>query len=164
MIESLADWLIFKPFFIFVDFRWQSSTRKKAKSWRKNTINYTKLSMRIEKRYVGFPFVNVVSSVQLKAFSDTVIFWKNLHDYKFWQILIVLSFLEFTRPSDSARNESETTERLWPGNHICFPLWWQGNQAVILDARLPRFFGGKVIKPCNGEKMPRPWCSNHAIS
>ena len=38
------------------------------------TINYTKLLMRIEKRYVGFPFVNVVSSVQLKAFSDTVIF------------------------------------------------------------------------------------------
>lgn len=89
---------------------------------------------------------------------------KNLHDYKFWQILIVLSFLEFTRPSDSARNESETTERLWPGNHICFPLWWQGNQAVILDARLPRFFGGKVIKPYNGEKRPHPWCSNHAIS
>ena len=89
---------------------------------------------------------------------------KNLHDYKFWQILIVLSFLEFTRPSDSARNESETTERLWPGNHICFPLWWQGNQAVILDARLPRFFGGKVIKPYNGEKRPHPWWSNHAIS
>lgn len=89
---------------------------------------------------------------------------KNLHDYKFWQILIVLSFLEFTRSSDSARNESETTERLWPGNHICFPLWWQGNQAVILDARLPRFFGGKVIKPYNGEKRPHPWWSNHAIS
>ena len=89
---------------------------------------------------------------------------KNLHDYKFWQILIVLSFLEFTRPSDSARNESETTERLWPGNHICFPLWWQGNQAVILDARLPRFFGGKIIKPYNGEKRPHPWWSNHAIS
>lgn len=89
---------------------------------------------------------------------------KNLHDYKFWQILIVLSFLEFTRSSDSARNESETTERLWPGNHICFPLWWQGNQAVILDARLPRFFGGKIIKPYNGEKRPHPWCSNHAIS
>ena len=89
---------------------------------------------------------------------------KNLHDYKFWQILIVLSFLEFTRSSDSARNESETTERLWPGNHICFPLWWQGNQAVILDARLPRFFGGKIIKPYNGEKRPHPWWSNHAIS
>ena len=163
MIDSLADWLIFKPFFIFVDFRWQSSTRKKAKSWRKNTINYTKLSMRIEKRYVGFPFVNVVYSVQLKAFSDTVIF------EKFTRLQVLtdsdrLSFLEFTRPSDSARNESETTERLWPGNHICFPLWWQSNQAVILDARLPRFFGGKVIKPYNGEKRPHPWWSNHAIS
>lgn len=163
MIDSLADWLTFIPFFIFVDFRWQSSTRKKAKSWRKNTINYTKLSMRIEKRYVGFPFVNVVYSVQLKAFSDTVIF------EKFTRLQVLtdsdrLSFLEFTRPSDSARNESETTERLWPGNHICFPLWWQGNQAVILDARLPRFFGGKVIKPYNGEKRPHPWWSNHAIS
>ena len=91
-------------------------------------------------RWISLRQRNVLCTTQRVQWYRHIL--KNLHDYKFWQILIVLSFLEFTRPSDSARNESETTERLWPGNHICFPLWWQSNQAVILDARLPRFFGG----------------------